>query len=63
MKEWRITVQSYLSNNSDYAEYDVYYTTANTKEEAKADILKYIGADENNTKDGVIYNIYSIEEC
>lgn len=59
--EWRITVQSYLSNNSDYSEYDVYYTTANTKEEAKANILKYIGVDENNIKDDVIYNIYSIE--
>ena len=63
MKEWRITVQSYLSNNSDYAEYDVYYITANTKEEAKAMLLEYLGVDENNSKDGVIYNIYHTEEC
>lgn len=61
MKKYRICVQSFISNNSDNKEYDIYFTEATNLENAK----EYAHACINNWNKesrGIIYNIYNISE-
>ena len=61
MKKYRICVQSFISNNSDNKEYDIYFTEATNLENAK----EYAHACINNLNKesrGIIYNIYNISE-
>ena len=59
MKWYKVCVESYLSNNSDYKEYDIYYYETDTYEKAEAYANKCI-TNWNKQSDGVIYNIYNI---
>lgn len=59
MKLYQVCVQSYLSNNSDYKEYDNYYCEANNWNEAKEYAEKCIENWNKESKE-VIYNVYNI---
>lgn len=60
MKKFRVCVESYLFNNSDLKEYDMYYVNGKSLEIATSyakEVLK------NWRKvNGIIYNLFTIEE-
>lgn len=60
MKNFRICVESYYSNNSDNKEYDIYYLEAPTLNDAK-DYMRSC-FDYWNKQDQLIYFIYDIIE-
>ena len=60
MKNFRICVESYYSNNSDVKEYDIYYLEAPTLNDAK-DYMEACFACWSK-KDQVSYFIYDIIE-
>ena len=60
MKNFRICVQSYYSNNSDNKEYDIYYLEAPTLNDAK-DYIRSCFAYWSK-QDQLIYFIYDIIE-
>ena len=61
MKEYRVCVQSFISNNSDYKEYDIYFTKATDLENAKKYAQKCIN-NWNRESKGIIYNVYNVSE-
>lgn len=60
MKEYEVCVKSYLFNNSDYCEYDVYYLLTESFEEAKKIANEYIANWNKESKNGVVYEVYNI---
>lgn len=60
MKVYRVCVQSYLWNNSDYAEYDNYYTQAVDWNTAYEYAKKCIDNWNKESKSGVVYHIYDV---
>lgn len=60
MKRFRICIESYLFNNSDYAESDVYYLESENLETAKETAERYIDNWNKENKQGVIYNVFSV---
>lgn len=61
MKIYRVCIVSYFTNNSDYKEYDNYYTRAKSLEEVKEFASKVIDNWNNNSK-CMIYHIYDIKD-
>ena len=57
MKEYLICVGSHESNNSDYIEYNNYYTKANSWEEAYEYAKKCIANWNKKSKNGIVYSI------
>ena len=62
MKDYQICVESYLSNNSDYKEYDNYYYKTKNWDSAVEYAKKVINNWNKNSK-SVIYNIFDITPC
>lgn len=60
MKTFKICVQSYLFNNSDYAEYDNYYLESEDLQTAKETAKRYIDNWNKEDKQGIIYYVYSV---
>lgn len=59
MKKYRVCIESYLSNNSDLKEYNIYYIVANNEVEAKEYATKTTNS-WNKNSEGVIYHLYDI---
>lgn len=59
MKLYQVCVESYLSNNSDYKEYDNYYCKAESWQ-AASDYAKICIDNWNKQSKGVIYHVYNI---
>ena len=59
MKVYQICVGSHPTNNSDYVEYDNYYTQAKTHKEALEYAKKCID-NWNKQKQGITYNIFNV---
>lgn len=62
MKRFKICVESYLFNNSDCEEYNNYITESESIEDAKVYAKLCIDNWNKEDRQGVIYNIFSIEE-
>ena len=61
MKNYRIVVESYFANNSDFKEYDVYYLDSESLESAKSYTKKVLDYWNTKSKE-VLYFMHDIEE-
>lgn len=62
MKKYRVCIQSWLSNNSDYSEYNVYIFKDESELEVAKTKAKQMINRWNKLSKGIIYNLFSIEE-
>lgn len=62
MKKYIICVRSYLSNNSDYSEYDNYSLEASDFETAKREAKKILKYWTEVDTEGLIYEVYDVWE-
>jgi hypothetical protein len=60
MKKFKVCVESYLFNNSDLKEYDIYYLNGKSLETATSYAKKVLKHWRN--VNGIIYNLFTIEE-
>ena len=62
MSKFRVTVKSYLSNNSDYAEYDVYYLDMESLDKAREFVNIALDHWTKINEEGIIYSLSDLEE-
>ena len=62
MKKYRVCIKSYESNNSELAEYNVYIFKDNSELETAKIKAKDMIDRFNNQSNGIIYELFDIEE-
>ena len=63
MKNYQICIQSYLFNNSDYRQYDIYYYEGTSYDEVLEYAKKCIANWNKENNNSVIYNVYNVSIC
>lgn len=61
MKKYRVCMESYISNNIDCTQCDVYFTYANSLEEAK-EYAQKCAKNWQKINKGIMYNVFDVME-